>query len=158
MSYLTNVLILLSILTFNFLPVTQQKPISYKTNIQKQSVLLKIDVRGGRCRTGECFTKILIDKEGNYKVDANFGKKSGKLEVTDLTELESLLTQADFKVIKAKKFTGDCPTSFDGQEFIYSFRHSGKTEVISSCKIEIDYESPLFSLVQKIYSNCIEGM
>lgn len=58
------------------------------------------------------------------------------------------MERADFRTIKSRQFVGDCPTSFDGQETIYTFHLSTGEEVIDTCSVEIRPDDPLFSAVE----------
>ncbi len=55
-----------------------------------------------------------------------------------LSTLQTLIATTDFRVIKSRPFTGDCPTAYDGQETIYSFTTPGGVETIASCTVAID--------------------
>jgi len=118
--------------------------------------LLTIETRGGLCPSGPCDAKIEIDKGGSYSYKNDNGKKSdGTFSTDNMDNLEEAIKNTDFAAIKSKKFTGQCPTDYDGQEFTYTF-YSVK-QVIPTCTYEVDNNSPLFkiinTLLSKIYSN-----
>ena len=50
-----------------------------------------------------------------------------------LSNLQTLIATTDFEIIKSRKFTGDCPTAYDGQETVYVFSAPGGPETIASC-------------------------
>lgn len=81
-------------------------------------------------------------------------QKIGTFSAEEITALRQLINQTDFAVIRAKPFTGTCPTAFDGPELIYTFYPS--QEVIASCRVAIDDQHPLFvyinGLMTKVYS------
>jgi hypothetical protein len=113
--------------------------------------LLAIETRGGLCPNGPCDAKIEIRKNGSYSYKNDNGKKSsGTLSASDTSRLEELAKNADFEAIKSKKFTGTCPTDYDGQEFIYTFYPSG--QVIPACTYDINYADPMFKLINDLLS------
>ena len=85
-------------------------------------------------------------RDGSVLIDNNLKIK------TDLTKLTSLINTANFEEIRSKKFTGTCPTAYDGQEAIYTFYTLTETQTVSSCEFEIDNQSPLFSEINQILS------
>ena len=64
-----------------------------------------------------------------------------------LTALDAAVKTTDFDALRARKFTGECPVAFDGQEFIYEFGAPGGTERIATCETEVDPNDPLFVAV-----------
>lgn len=137
-----------------FLVFTQQN------NSQKEApapeILLTVQTRGGLCPYGPCDAKTEIREDGSYLYKNVSGKESsGTLPANDIKNLEELIENADFTAIRSKKFTGMCPTDYDGQEYIYTF-YSVK-QVIQTCTYEIDYADPMFktidSLISAVYSN-----
>lgn len=49
--------------------------------------------------------------------------------------------------VRSHRFTGQCPTAFDGQEVVFEFAAPGGVKRIASCEVEIDYGTPLFAAV-----------
>ena len=72
---------------------------------------------------------------------------SGRSRPTQLAALESAIKLTDFALLKSRPFTGECPTNFDGQEFIFEFAAPGGVERIATCEVDVDYALPLFVAV-----------
>ena len=112
------------------------------------SELLNIKSSGGLCPNGNvCSSTKIIMNDGSILIDNKLKTKA------DLTKLISLINTANFDEIRSKKFTGTCPTAYDGQEVTYTFYTLTVTQTISNCEFEIDNKSPLFSEINKILSN-----
>jgi hypothetical protein len=62
--------------------------------------------------------------------------------------LGDLVKTTDFAILKARPFTGECPTAFDGHELIYEFGAPGGTQRIATCEVEVDPGHPLFLAVE----------
>ncbi|MFA5747401.1 MAG: hypothetical protein WC926_05035 [Candidatus Paceibacterota bacterium] len=131
-----------------------------QNNSQKETpapeALLTIETRGGLCPYGPCDAKTEIREDGSYLYTNGKGEETkGSLPANDVKNLEELIENADFTAIRSKKFTGMCPTDYDGQEYIYTF-YTAK-QVIQTCTYEIDYADPMFktidSLLSTVYSN-----
>jgi len=118
-----------------------------------QKVLLKVENTGGRCTYGLCYSEIFIYQDGEYLYKENQEELKGSFSEEEIKKLEELVSEADFKKIKSKKFTGQCPVEYDGSELIYTFYQPN--ERIASCEFEIDESSALFKhigeLLNKIY-------
>jgi hypothetical protein len=65
-----------------------------------------------------------------------------------LGALDGAVKTTNFDAIRARKFTGECPTAYDGQETIYEFGTPTGTERIASCETEIDPNQPVFAAVR----------
>lgn len=110
--------------------------------------LLNIKFNGGLCPDGNaCSSTKTIMQNGSVLINNKLKTK------TDLTKLTSLINTVNFDEIRSKKFTGTCPTAYDGQEAIYTFYTSTGAQTISSCEFEIDNQSLLFSEINQIFSN-----
>jgi hypothetical protein len=64
-----------------------------------------------------------------------------------LGALVAAVKTTHFDAIRARKFTGECPTAYDGQELIYVFGAPGGTQRVASCETEIDPNHPVFAAV-----------
>jgi hypothetical protein len=62
-----------------------------------------------------------------------------------LAGLHGAIKTANYDAIRAVPFTGECPTAFDGQEWVYEFGGPRGVERIASCETEIDPASPVFA-------------
>jgi hypothetical protein len=60
------------------------------------------------------------------------------------------VARADFAAIKAKPFTGTCPTAYDGSEVTYTFAAASGSQVLPSCKYALDARHPLFVAARRL--------
>jgi hypothetical protein len=112
---------------------------------------------GGRCMYGACLTEIVIYRDRTFLlVDGTGFKQAGRLQRRVLPALTQAIQTADFNAIRAKKFTGTCPTAFDGQESIYKFYPQSQMgvdapiELIASCTVQINSTDPVFAQTDRI--------
>jgi hypothetical protein len=112
--------------------------------------LVTVETRGGMCPAGACGQTITIDWDGRVHLAAKPPNELGTVTPEALSTLQTLVATTDFGVIKSRKFTGDCPTAYDGQETIYTFSAPGGVETIPSCTFAIDSSSPLFAAVDAV--------
>jgi len=112
--------------------------------------LVTVEAHGGRCPDGECRTVFAIESDGlvhqlePVELDVH--------RVTDKTVdvYRAALGTTDFDAIRSRRFTGECPTAFDGMEVVYTFETAAGPERISSCEVEIDRQAPIFVAVDAI--------
>jgi hypothetical protein len=109
--------------------------------------LVKVTTRGGECVNGPCGSIIEIARDGTVTEVVPGSTDLGIVPANVLAALDTAIKAADFDTIRARPFTGDCPTAFDGQEVIYEFGAPGGTQRIASCETEIDSDSPVFAAV-----------
>ena len=109
--------------------------------------LLTVESRGGECMDGPCGSVIVVDRDGTVRDAAKPPNVLGTIPAAQLAALDSAIKLTDFALLKNRPFTGDCPTAFDGQEFIFEFAAPGGTERIATCEVEVDYGLPLFVAV-----------
>ena len=112
--------------------------------------LVIVETRGGHCVAGACGQTITIEQDGRVHVAAKPPNELGSVTPEVLSTLQTLIATTDFEIVKSRKFTGDCPTAYDGQETIYMFSAPGGPETIESCTVAIDSSSPLFATVDAI--------
>jgi hypothetical protein len=122
-------------------------------------MLLKMSFDGGLvpdsnnisgARTGH--SEFVVTRDGAYSLSGDVvRRKRGWLPKSELGELARLIDATDFDALKLTKFTGECPTAYDGAEVTYSFYTRKGVEVLASCKVAIDVESPLFATAREIY-------
>jgi hypothetical protein len=113
--------------------------------------LLTIRYTGGMCPNGACDTLLTINRDGTYaRTSAQTPPKRGTLSPAQVAALTREMARADFARMKAVKFTGTCPSAYDGQELTYTFFTASGPEVLASCTVDIDEASPLFVAVQAI--------
>jgi len=109
--------------------------------------LLTVESRGGECMDGPCGSVIVVDRDGTVHDAAKPPTVLGTIPAAQLAALDSAIKLTDFALLKNRPFTGECPTAFDGQEFIFEFAAPGGTERIATCEVEVDYGLPLFVAV-----------
>ena len=109
--------------------------------------LLTVESRGGECLDGPCGSIIVVDRDGTVRSAAKPPNVLGTIPAAQLAALDSAIKLTDFALLKRQPFTGECPTAFDGQEFIFEFAAPGGTERIATCEVQVDYGLPLFVAV-----------
>jgi hypothetical protein len=109
--------------------------------------LVAVTTRGGECVNGPCGSTIVIERDGRVHQVAPQAADLGALPVEALGALDGAVKTTNFDAIRTRKFTGDCPTAYDGQEAIYEFGAPTGTERIASCETEIDPNQPVFAAV-----------
>ena len=109
--------------------------------------LLTVETRGGECVNGPCGSTVIIERDGTVHAAAKPPNELGTITPEQLAALDSAIKLTDFAVLKNHAFTGECPTAFDGQEFIFEFGAPGGTRRIATCEVQVDYRSPLFVVV-----------
>jgi hypothetical protein len=139
-------------------PKNETKIVSQGDNLKPSDVLLKVSYDGGLVpdrksisggHTGH--SEFVVTRDGKYSIDGDVAPKSkGELQGSDLNELVGQINDADFVALRSRKFTGECPTAYDGVEVTYSFHTRTGVEIIASCEVEIDAKSPLFIKVGEI--------
>jgi hypothetical protein len=108
----------------------------------RSQVLVRIETHGGLCRSAdgrgqECRSTVEITENGA-------SSQGRTVPAKELSALFAAVQQADYRALAARRFTGTCPTAYDGQEIVYHF-FVGQTEhVLDSCREEIDAGAPLF--------------
>ena len=107
---------------------------------------MSLHAEGGLCVYGGCSRDITVLQNGTYSVKDGSGKTtSGALDAAMLAQLRQAIAGADFNAIRSKPFTGTCPIAADGQEYTFTFYTAGGgTEVLDSCKVELDMSSAMF--------------
>jgi hypothetical protein len=109
--------------------------------------LVTIEMRGGMCAAGACDSTVFLDRDGRAHSAAKPPNDLGVVPADRMGALSAAITATDFATVKARKFTGECPVAFDGQELIFEFAAPAGTQRIASCEVAIDWGSPLFVAV-----------
>ena len=137
----------------------QSKVIAQTATPELSQILLKISFDGGLAPGGQTgHHEFVVTREGNYSFsgDVSVKKKTGVVLKADLDALAQEINNADFVTMKSRKFTGDCPTAYDGEEATYTFYTQKGVEVIASCQVAIDGKSALFVKVEEIYRQSLK--
>lgn len=106
--------------------------------------LVTVTVHGGECPQGACGGTTVIERDGRIHQTVPVAKELGQLPDDPLGALAAAVNTADFDVIRAKPFTGECPVAFDGQETIFEFGAPGGTQRVATCETDVDPNHPLF--------------
>ncbi len=109
--------------------------------------LLTVETRGGECFAAPCGSTIVVERDGRVHSAGKPPNDLGQVPLDQLAALDAAIKTTDFAILKARPFTGDCPTTYDGAEFVFEFGAPGGPQRIASCEVEIDYGSPLFVAV-----------
>jgi hypothetical protein len=110
-------------------------------------LLVTIETRGGMCVGGPCAGTVFLERDGHVHQAAKPPNDLGIVPAAALAALDAAIRATDFTALKSHPFSGQCPTAFDGQEIIFEFGAPGGVERISTCEVEVDFESPLFVAV-----------
>ena len=104
--------------------------------------LVTLTMSGGECFDGPCGSVTIIERDGTVRQTLPAEATLGQVPPDLLATLDSAIKATNFDAIRAVPFTGECPTAFDGQEWVYEFGAPGGIERIASCETEIDPSSP----------------
>lgn len=111
--------------------------------------LVTIQWHGGLCPEGECSRMMVIRTDGVIE-DANLGEGSVRADPAAFTRLRATISETDLRSLAGKPFTGTCPTAFDGQEVVFTFRVPSGDFRLASCEVELNPEHPLFQAIQEV--------
>ena len=109
--------------------------------------LVTVTTRGGECVNGPCGSTIVIERDGRVHQVVPQAADLGAMPAEALGALDGAVKTTNFDAIRSRKFTGQCPTAYDGQETIYEFGAPTGTERIASCETDIDPNQPVFAAV-----------
>jgi hypothetical protein len=106
--------------------------------------LVTYEASGGECSQGPCGFRAEIRRDGRVV------RSDGTPQTVDAQTLAQLTEQvavADWDLILAKPFEGECPKNFDGQEETYTFNVAPEPVVVASCTTAIDPQQDPFRTV-----------
>ena len=113
--------------------------------------LLAVTYTGGLCPYGPCQGGFVIDRAGAFvATEGATVQATHQLTRAELVDLVALVDHADYARLRAKPFTGLCPSAYDGREVIYTFYSARGVERLSSCEVAIDQSTPLFRKVEEV--------
>lgn len=116
-----------------------------------RKIVLTQTTKGGYCPYLRCHPEMVVFNDGTGIVRyAAKDEIAFSLSSRQRDELIRLVEEADFKRLSESKFHGNCPTAYDGEEYVYTFFTTHGKHVLDSCEVSIDYESPLFKAIQQI--------
>lgn len=106
--------------------------------------LVSVEVRGGECAGSPCGSTVSLDRDGRVHAAAKPPNDLGVVPGAQVQALQAAILATDFATLAARPFTGDCPTAYDGQEYVVTFATPSGTQRIASCQVEVDWGQPLF--------------
>ena len=109
--------------------------------------LVTVTMRGGECPAGACEQSVILERDGTVHAGAKPPNALGTVPAEAMAALTAAVNQTDFAAVKSRPFTGQCPTTFDGQELVFEFNVGSTTQRVASCEVDIDWGSPLFVAV-----------
>lgn len=120
------------------------------------AILVEYTTYGGMCPYGGCHSKATIYDNGLIKNEAPAYNGTDYISTSTtrqigLAQLNDLITQInneDLDKVKQRKFTGTCPTAYDGSAATYTIYKNGATEILDSCQYILD--QPLFKTIDQI--------
>jgi hypothetical protein len=137
-------------------PTDQAPPAQVPTQVPTVSSssgapLVTVAFQGGMCPAGECKgLRATLYRDGSYE-GPDLQRKCC-ISSQEIADLAREIDGANYVDIRSKKFTGTCPTAFDGQEIIYTFHTPGGEQIIASCQVEIDHTAPPFRALEAVLS------
>lgn len=122
--------------------------IAAENEVIGSDTLIIVERSGGLCPDGRvCEDRITI--YGNGEMTRSRTGETAAISSDEVRGLSSAITKKNIEELKRKKFSGLCPTAYDGMETVYIFVVEGKEERISSCEYEIPADNLLIGLVVK---------
>lgn len=120
--------------------------------------LVTVEVLGGLCLYGGCYTRIDIHADATWHLAEGFGEPvseaSGTLGGERIERIATLIAAADFARLRAVPFSGTCPTAYDGPQFVYTFAVGEEPEVLDSCASDlqgVELTTELTDALEEIY-------
>jgi hypothetical protein len=107
--------------------------------------LVTVTMRGGLCPEGLCESVIVIERDGRIQRVKPRSGVLGIVPADTLTALDTAVRTTNFDAVRARPFSGQCPTAYDGQEIVYEFGAPGGVQRIASCETDIDPDAPAFA-------------
>lgn len=115
------------------------------------AVVLRLVSRGGMCATGSCSSETTVRADGRFSTQLNgTTPATGQLDPSLVQDYLLKVSETDFVALKAKPFTGTCPTAYDGNEFVYTFATPQGDEVIADCTYAVNLSEPVFAAAFKL--------
>jgi hypothetical protein len=109
--------------------------------------LVTVTMNGGLCPAGMCESVIVIERDGRVHRLKPVIEELGIVPTNTLAALDTAVRTTNFEAVRARPFTGQCPTAHDSQEVVYEFGASGGVQRIASCETAFDPDSALFAAV-----------
>lgn len=110
-------------------------------------VLLSVETRGGRCVDGPCGQTVILERDGRLHLAAKPPNDIGVVEPDLIAALDAEIQTTDWAELFSHRFTGECPTAYDGQEVVFEFASPTGVQRVATCEVDVDFRSPLFVAV-----------
>ncbi len=106
---------------------------------QQTEKIISIERFGGLCAYGGCWSRFDMYSDGRLEYSEGSGSlnKEGNASKSDIAKVVKLIEETDFEKIRENKFTGVCPTAYDGSKTITTFHTDHGIEKIDSCETSI---------------------
>jgi hypothetical protein len=132
-------------------PTAGATPAGAPTPSSPDATVLRIRASGGMCPDGVCGTETVLRLDGRFtRTVGKAAPTQGRIDAALAAAVAQAAAAANFTQLKAKPFTGLCPTAYDGSEFFYTFSTTRGDEAIGSCQVDIDWQHPLFVAVKRV--------
>ncbi len=118
-----------------------------KIDTESLSLIAIVEASGGLCPGGVvCGSKISVRNDGSVTTT------EGKLVMlpAEVLQLQEVMTIENLNKLKAQKFTGTCPSAYDGQEVVFKFYPGRGEEKIGSCEYAIPEDNPLMKQMELV--------
>ena len=109
--------------------------------------LVTVETRGGECFAAPCGMTVILERNGRVHLAAKPPNDLGTVPPSALAALDAAIRTTDFAALKSHRFTGQCPTAYDGQEIVFEFGTPGGVQRIATCEVQVDVGQPLFLAV-----------
>jgi hypothetical protein len=132
-------------------PTASATPSSTPTPSSPDATVLRIRASGGMCPDGVCGSETVLRLDGRFT--RTVGKNApteGRIDAALAAAVAEETARANFSQLKARPFTGLCPTAYDGSEYFFTFPTDQGDQEIGSCKVDIDWKHPLFAAVKRV--------
>lgn len=131
-------------------------PLTPPNKSGEPAILVEYTTYGGLCSYGGCHSKTTIYDNGIIKneniayngtdyISTSTARQIGSNQLNDLI---TQINNEDLDKVKQRKFTGTCPTAYDGSAVTYTIYKNGATEILDSCQYILD--QPLFKTINQI--------
>lgn len=97
-------------------------------------VLVTVETSGGNCQQGPCGSRYLVHLDG--RVERSDGERQ-QLSSDQLARIVELAAVTDWAAVRARPFTGECPTAYDGQKVVYTFERADGPVGLDSCESDL---------------------
>ncbi len=122
------------------------------------ALLVEYESYGGLCPYGGCTHRVTFYNDGDIvnethvynQTTETYEAKTIEKQITtqELNGLINKINGTNFEQVKQKKFTGTCPTAYDGQAQIYTIYSAQQTEKLDSCEYVVD--APVFETISQL--------